>query len=89
MELIERYHPNLLDWARNLKVKINMMLLQNMCIIPGSQWCALEMEALREVQSNKSFYVSATLRDSQWYRIISYHLYFPYKLVEQCVRALR
>lgn len=80
LDIIERDFPHLKAKSYNMKVKTNMMLLENLCRISGNKWRKAEKKAINEINTYKRYFVPATKKNKLWYFIITNHLYFLFKV---------
>ncbi len=89
LELIRDTYPHLSDKSRNLEIKLHMMLLYNMLGLKGDIWKKRQKHSLEAFHKNKSYFVSASRDNAQWYRILKYRLYSPYKVYFSCKRLAK
>lgn len=80
MELIESWYPQLAEMARNVVVKANMALLQNLCRTWDPRFRQMERACIRTVRQYRKYFIPASRGNSRWFFIITHRLYGPYKI---------
>lgn len=85
-QIIERDFPQLQPAARNMRLKSEMNLLNNLSACPGNAYRQTEKQLLRHIRENKQYYLSATRKDDILFSIMTHHLYYPFKALN-CLRA--
>ena len=85
-QIIDRDFPQLQPAARNMRLKSEMNLLNNLSACPGRTYRQTEKQLLRHIRENKQYYLSATRKDDLLFSIMTHHLYYPFKLLN-CLRA--
>lgn len=76
-ELLQKACPELESLGRNLMVKANMALLENLAGERGFR--QEETRAIREIRRNARHFRPATARNRRWFWLIYLGLYRPYK----------
>ena len=84
--IIERKFPQLQPAARNMRLKSEMSLLNNLSSCPGRTYRQTEKQLLRHIRENKQYYLSATRKDDILFFIMTHHLYYPFKALN-CLRT--
>ena len=86
--IIERKFPQLQPAARNMRLKSEMSLLNNLSSCPWRTYRQTEKQLLRHIRENKQYYLSATRKDDILFFIMTHHLYYPFKALN-CLRTRR
>lgn len=79
--LIEDTIPEWNNLARNMWVKANMALLNNLCKTYDKQYKTAQRNCVREVRRHKNFFLPANAREKMVFRIIILGLFPLYKLL--------
>lgn len=77
LELLREQYPHLEEMGRNLLVKADMALLENLAGERGFR--QEERRAIRELRANARYFRPASKRNRRWFRLIFLGLYWPYK----------
>lgn len=85
-QIIDRDFPQLQLAARNMRLKSEMNLLNNLSACPGNAYRQTEKQLLRHIRENKQYYLSATRKDDILFSIMTHHLYYPFKALN-CLRT--
>lgn len=85
-QLILQQYPQLEAAARNMKLKAELSLLNNLSSCPGSIYRAQEKALLCSLREEKAYYVSATRKDDILFFLMTHHLYYPFKALN-CLRT--
>lgn len=85
-QLILQQYPQLEAAARNMKLKAELSLLNNLSSCPGSTYRAQEKALLCSLREEKAYYVSATRKDDILFFLMTHHLYYPFKVLN-CLRT--
>lgn len=80
IELIQKMYPELMYKTYNLRIKVNMTLLQNLCKTYDNKYKNQERQCIKSVIKYKKYFISATKADDRWFKIITLHLYYLYKI---------
>lgn len=78
-QLILQQYPQLEAAARNMKLKAELSLLNNLSSCPGSTYRAQEKALLHNLRAGKAYYISATRKDDLLFFLMTHHLYYPFK----------
>ena len=78
--LIEKYYPEFLNLAGNVRVKANMALLRNMART-GTRYRMQEKACIRAVVANRANFRPAIKADRLWFWIIRCRMYYVYKVL--------
>ena len=78
-QLILQQYPQLEAAARNMKLKAELSLLNNLSSCPGSTYRAQEKALLHNLRAGKTYYISATRKDDLLFFLMTHHLYYPFK----------
>ena len=79
MSLVAEHYSQYTSLAKNVWVKANMALLQNLCKSDGRRYRREEKDCIRAVIENKKYFIPATAFHRRWFMVITHHLYLPYK----------
>ncbi len=79
LELLEAQYPEMENLGRNLLVKANMALLENLAGDTSKAFRQAENRAIREIRRNARYFRSASGRNRRWFWMICVGLYRPYK----------
>lgn len=85
-QLILQQYPQLEAAARNMKLKAELSLLNNLSSCPGSTYRAQEKALLHNLRAGKKYYISATRKDDLLFFLMTHHLYYPFKALN-CLRT--
>ena len=85
-QLILQQYPQLEAAARNMKLKAELSLLNNLSSCPGSTYRAQEKALLHNLRAGKTYYISATRKDDLLFFLMTHHLYYPFKALN-CLRT--
>lgn len=85
-QLILQQYPQLEAAARNMKLKAELSLLNNLSSCPGSTYRAQEKALLHNLRAGKTYYISATRKDDLLFFLMIHHLYYPFKALN-CLRT--
>lgn len=85
-QLILQQYPQLEAAARNMKLKAELSLLNNLSSCPGSTYRAQEKALLHNLRAGKTYYISATRKDDLLFFLMAHHLYYPFKALN-CLRT--
>lgn len=85
-QLILQQYPQLEASARNMKLKAELSLLNNLSSCPGSTYRAQEKALLHNLRAGKTYYISATRKDDLLFFLMTHHLYYPFKALN-CLRT--
>ena len=85
-QLILQQYPQLEAAARNMKLKAELSLLNNLSSCPGSTYRAQEKALLHSLRAGKTYYISATRKDDLLFFLMTHHLYYPFKALN-CLRT--
>lgn len=85
-QLILQQYPQLEAAARNMKLKAELSLLNNLSSCPGSTYRAQEKVLLHNLRAGKTYYISATRKDDLLFSLMTHHLYYPFKALN-CLRT--
>ena len=85
-QLILQQYPQLEAAARNMKLKAELSLLNNLSSCPGSTYRAQEKALLHNLRAGKTYYISATRKDDLLFLLMTHHLYYPFKALN-CLRT--
>lgn len=85
-QLILQQYPQLEAAARNMKLKAELSLLNNLSSCPGSTYRAQEKALLHNLRAGKTYYISATGKDDLLFFLMTHHLYYPFKALN-CLRT--
>lgn len=85
-QLILQQYPQLEAAARNMKLKAELSLLNNLSSCPGSTYRAQEKALLHNLRAEKTYYISATRKDDLLFFLMTHHLYYPFKALN-CLRT--
>lgn len=85
-QLILQQYPQLEAAARNMKLKAELSLLNNLSSCPGSTYRAQEKALLHNLRAGKTYYISATRKDDLLFFLMTHHLYYPFKVLN-CLRT--
>ena len=85
-QLILQQYPQLEAAARNMKLKAELSLLNNLSSCPGSTYRAQEKVLLHNLRAGKTYYISATRKDDLLFFLMTHHLYYPFKALN-CLRT--
>ena len=85
-QLILQQYPQLEAAARNMKLKAELSLLNNLSSCPGSTYRAQEKALLHNLRAGKTYYISATRKDDLLFFLMTHHLYCPFKALN-CLRT--
>lgn len=85
-QLILQQYPQLEAAARNMKLKAELSLLNNLSSCPGSIYRAQEKALLHNLRAGKTYYISATRKDDLLFFLMTHHLYYPFKALN-CLRT--
>ena len=85
-QLILQQYPQLEAAARNMKLKAELSLLNNLSSCPGSTYRAQEKALLHNLRAGKTYYISATRKDDLLFFLKTHHLYYPFKALN-CLRT--
>ncbi len=85
-QLILQQYPQLEAAARNMKLKAELSLLNNLSSCPGSTYRAQEKALLHNLRAGETYYISATRKDDLLFFLMTHHLYYPFKALN-CLRT--
>jgi len=85
-QLVLRQYPQMEAAARNMKLKAELSLLNNLSSCPGSTYRAQEKALLHNLRAGKMYYISATRKDDLLFFLMTHHLYYPFKALN-CLRT--
>ena len=85
-QLVLRQYPQMEAAARNMKLKAELSLLNNLSSCPGSIYRAQEKALLHNLRAGKTYYISATRKDDLLFFLMTHHLYYPFKALN-CLRT--
>lgn len=85
-QLILQQYPQLEAAARNMKLKAELSLLNNLSSCPCSTYRAQEKALLHNLRAGKTYYISATRKDDLLFFLMTHHLYYPFKALN-CLRT--
>lgn len=85
-QLVLRQYPQMEAAARNMKLKAELCLLNNLSSCPGKKYRAQEKALLCSLREEKAYYVSATRKDDILFFLMTHHLYYPFKALN-CLRT--
>lgn len=77
--LIEEKYPQYIDLAKNVWVKANMALLQNLCKTRDPKYREAEKKCIREVIANKKYFIPVSRWNRRWFFVITHRMYGVYK----------
>lgn len=86
VQIIDSDFPQLQSAARNMRLKSEMSLLNNLSSCPGRTYCQMEKQLLHQIRENKQYYLSVSRRDDILFFIMTHHLYYPFKVLN-CLRT--
>lgn len=78
--IVQEQFLNLLDLAKNMKIKSNMNLLCILATRTDGEYSDLEQKLVKNIRTNKNFYISQKKIDDKLFEIIKYGFYPVYKL---------
>lgn len=81
MKTVEERYPQYTELAKNVWVKANMALLQNLCKTKDKRYREDEKRCIRAVMENKKYFIPVSRWNRRWFFIITHRMYGVYKFL--------
>lgn len=79
-KIINECFPEHQDKTQNLLIKAHMALLRNLCKTFSTKYFQAERTSIKFITERKDMFIAATKEDKRWFKIVTNHLYYAYKL---------
>ena len=89
VRLTQEKFPEFAPKIKNMVLKANMTVLQNLCKTKDKKYKEIEKNCLRNVRRNKKYFISATPGNRLWFWIIVMRLYGLYKSIYRIRHHIR
>ena len=83
--IVNQRYPEYHALAENAVLKANITMLKNLRKSRDKKYRQQEKACNREVIRNKKYYIAAIPGEKRLFRIITCHLYYPYKFIKNFI----